>query len=172
ACEVCSTEIGLHEPSLIEDRPVEFCIAKFGLVEPRATQNGAGKIDAGEIETRELLAREIGRLKGCCGSDRGLDVRARHLRRCHPRRRQVDVLHHILRGSGNGGGKTEHHQCTDLDRRAYHGRRSTSVSAVPPPPLHWRHSERVIAQRLYARALRDHVLATVRDEGSALELLD
>src|SRR5215472_15528539 len=96
-------EIGLHEPSLIEDCPIEFCIAKLGLVEPRATQNGTRKVEAGEIETRELLAREIGRLKGCCGSDGSLDVRPRHFRRCHLRRRQIDVLHHILRGSGNGG---------------------------------------------------------------------
>src|SRR5262249_51449694 len=120
ACEARSTEIGLHEPSLIENRPVEFCIAKLGLVEPCATQNGTGKIEAGEIETRELLAREIGWLKGCRGSDGSLDVCARHLGRCHLRRRQIDVLHHVLRGSGNGGGKTEHHYCTDLDRRAYH----------------------------------------------------
>ena len=77
-----SAEIGLHEPSLIENRPVELCIAKFGLVEPRATQNGAGKIETGEIETRELLARKIDRLEGCCGSDGTLDVCARHFRRC------------------------------------------------------------------------------------------
>ena len=47
----------------------------LGLVEPRATQNGAGKIETGEIETRELLAREIGRLKGCRGSDGSTSAR-------------------------------------------------------------------------------------------------
>src|SRR5260370_42610336 len=78
ACEACSTEIGLHEPSLIENRPVEFSIAKFGLVEPRATQNRAGKIEAGEIEPRDLLPREFGRVKGCAGSNRRLALCARH----------------------------------------------------------------------------------------------
>src|SRR5262245_52442067 len=120
AYEARSAEIGLHEPSLIENRPVESCIAKFGLVEPRATQNRAGKIKTGKIETRELLAREIDRLKGGCGSDGSLDVCARHFRRCHLRRRQIDVLHHALGGSGNGGGKTEHRYCTNPDRSAYH----------------------------------------------------
>src|SRR5262249_31773684 len=80
ACEAGSTEIGLHEPSLIADRPVEVCIAKFGLVEPRAAQNGAREVEAGKVEARELLAREIGRLEGCCRGDGSFDLCARHFR--------------------------------------------------------------------------------------------
>jgi hypothetical protein len=41
---------------LIEDRSVELCIAKFGLVKLCATQNSTGKIEAGEVEARQLLA--------------------------------------------------------------------------------------------------------------------
>ena len=65
---------------MIENRPVEFCIAKFGLIEPRAAQNGTGEIEAGEVEARELLAREIGRLEGCCRGDDSFDLCARHFR--------------------------------------------------------------------------------------------
>src|SRR5262249_21898817 len=95
-------------------------------------------------------------------SDGSLDLCARHFRRCHLRRRQIDVLHHTLRGSGNVGGKTEHRYCTDPDGRAYH--RLT---------LHWRlHPRAAVAAMTngpsslspsgYARDhLRDHVLATV-----------
>src|SRR5215475_6313426 len=62
----------------------------------RAAQDGTGEIEAGEVEPRQLLAREIGRLEGRCRGDGGLDVRARHFRRCHLRRCQIDVLHHAL----------------------------------------------------------------------------
>src|SRR5262249_1833744 len=162
ACEARSAEIGLHQPSLIEDCPVEFCIAKVGLVEPRATQNGTRKIEAGEIEARELLAREIGRLKGCCGSHGSLYVRPRHFRRCHLRRRQIDVLHHTLGGCRNGGREAEHSDRTDPDRRAYHR------LALPRrlPSLNGRCSDdkrpNALSPRGYARAhLYDHVLATV-----------
>src|SRR5499427_7575765 len=165
---------GLHEPSLIEDRPVEFCIAKLGLVEPRATQNGTRKIEAGEIEARELLAREIGRLKGCCGSDGSLDVCPRHFRRCHLRRRQIDVLHHTLGGCRNGGREAEHSDRTDADRRAYHR------LALPRrlPFLNGRCSddkraELIIAQGLCARPpRRSRSRDRCQDEGSALEPLD
>jgi hypothetical protein len=78
--EARSAEIGLHEPSLIENRSVELCIAKFGLVEPGATQYGTGEVEAREVEARQLLAREISRLEGCCRGDGGLDVCARHFR--------------------------------------------------------------------------------------------
>ena len=108
AREARSTEIGLHEPSLIENRPVEFCIAKFGLVEPGTPQDGAGEVEAGEVEPRQLLAREIGRLEGCCRGDGSLDVRARHFRRCHLRGCQIDVLHHALGGCRNGGREREY----------------------------------------------------------------
>jgi hypothetical protein len=157
---------------LVENCPVEFCIAKLGLVEPRAAQNGTGKIEAGEIEARELLAREIGRLKGCCGSDGSLDVCARHLRRCHLRRRQIDVLHHILRGSGNGGREAEHSDHTDPDRRAYHRLPLLWACRSRAAGSPWQQAKRFIARRLYPRAFHDQVRAPARDEDSALELLD
>src|SRR5262249_47179912 len=129
-----------------------------------------------EIETRELLAREIGRLKGCRGSDGSLDVCARHFRRCHLRRRQIDVLHHILRGCGNGGGKTEHRHCTDPDRRAYHR------LALPRrlPPLSGRCSDDKTAERIIAHGYRrdhldDRLLATSREaraDGSRWAVFD
>src|SRR5712675_1249682 len=43
--EARSAQIGLDEPSLIEDRSVELCIAKFGLVKLCTTQNSTGKIE-------------------------------------------------------------------------------------------------------------------------------
>src|SRR5262249_17515430 len=174
ACEARSAEIGLHEPSLIEDCPVEFCIAKVGLVEPRATQNGTRKIEAGEIEARELLAREIGRLKGCCGSHGSLDVRPRHFRRCHLRRRQIDVLHHTLGGCRNGGREAEHSDRTDPDRRASHRlalpRRLRSLNGRCSDD---KRAELIIAQGLCARPPpRSRSRDRCRDEGSALEPLD
>src|SRR5262244_3255940 len=168
AGEARPAEIGLHEPSLIENRPVEFCIPKFGLIESRAAQNGTGEIEAGEVEAGELLAREIGRLEGCRRGDGSFDLCARHFRRCHLRRRQVDVLHHALGGCRNGAREAEHSDRTDPDRRASHRlalpRRRCSDD---------KRAELIIAQWVCARPpLRSRSRDRCWDEGSALEPLD
>jgi hypothetical protein len=59
-------------------------------------------------------------LAGCCRGEGGLAVRARHFRRCHLRRRQIDLLYHVLRGCRNGRREAEHSDCSDPDGRAYH----------------------------------------------------
>src|SRR5215471_364409 len=72
--EARSAEIGFHEPRLIENCPVELCVAKFGLIEPRTAQDGTGEIEAGKVESGQLFAGEIGGLARCCRGNGGLDV--------------------------------------------------------------------------------------------------
>ena len=96
ASETGSAEIGFQQPSLIEYGPVKFRVGQFGPIEPCGPQYGTGKIESGQVETRKLPAREIGRLCEVGGGNHGFDIRARHFRSRHLGRRQVDMLHHVL----------------------------------------------------------------------------
>src|SRR5262249_42263014 len=151
-----------------EKRGVELCIRKVGLIERRAAQNGTGEIEAGEVEARELLAREIGRLEGCRRGDGGFDLCARHFRRCHLRRRQIDVLHQALGGCRKSPREAEHSERAAPDRRASHRlalpRRRCSDD---------KRAELIIAQWVCARPPpRSRSRDRCWDEGSALEPLD
>jgi len=106
-------EVGVEQPSLIEHRAIELGADQFGLVELGGAKDGAGEIEPGKIEPGQFLAGEIGRMAGRCSLGHGGDLGARHLRRGHLRRIQVEITHHVLRARRQSEDKPTERQRSD-----------------------------------------------------------
>ena len=86
-------QVGIQEPRLVQDGAVELGTNKLGLVETCSAQPDAREVKAGQVESGQPFAGEIGLVR----SQRGLDIRACHLGRNHVGRREIEMTHRILR---------------------------------------------------------------------------
>ena len=102
-------EIRVHRPGHVEFRVVESGADQLGVVEPATPQVGAGEVQTRKVQTVEPFVSQVERRSGLRRTNHGFHVAPGQLGHGHPRRGEVDMLHHPL-GPWPGRRQAAHRQ--------------------------------------------------------------